>query len=91
MSDYFICRCEDVTFASIAEAITQGARTPQEIKLRTRAGMGMCQGRVCRPAIDSLLTQQTNATRPETRTGLTVHDPVRPVPLCALATAGGAA
>ena len=44
--DTVVCRCEGVTAAEIA-----GAASFPELKLRTRAGQGPCQGRVCAPLI----------------------------------------
>lgn len=44
--DTILCRCEDVPFGAIDPA--WGAR---ETKLCTRAGMGLCQGRVCGPIL----------------------------------------
>ena len=46
-----ICRCECVTAASVAEAIAEGNLTLNDIKRRTRAGMGICQGIFCLNAI----------------------------------------
>lgn len=45
--DLIICRCEEVTKKEIVDAIKSGARTLDGIKRRTRAGMGLCQGRTC--------------------------------------------
>lgn len=50
-----MCRCEEVTREEIMEAIRQGARSLEDVKLRTRAGMGFCQGRTCRRLIAGLL------------------------------------
>lgn len=52
MSDQtIVCRCEDVTREDILAAINAGCRTLDEIKRVTRAGMGPCQGRICRNLI----------------------------------------
>ncbi len=46
--DCIICRCEDVKLSEILHAIHEdGAVSPQEVKMLTRAGKGMCGGRVC--------------------------------------------
>jgi NADPH-dependent 2,4-dienoyl-CoA reductase/sulfur reductase-like enzyme len=46
--DTVICRCEEVTLANIQESVTElGAEDSRTAKLFTRAGMGLCQGRVC--------------------------------------------
>jgi D-hydroxyproline dehydrogenase subunit alpha len=48
--DTIVCRCEDVSFGAVAD--TSSLR---EARLRTRAGMGPCQGRVCGTALEFLL------------------------------------
>jgi len=58
-----ICRCESVTGAEILtafdEIIKLGARpTLRGIKIRTRAGMGDCQGGFCTSAIIDLLMKK---------------------------------
>ncbi|MCF8008819.1 MAG: (2Fe-2S)-binding protein [Halanaerobiales bacterium] len=45
--DLIVCRCEEVTLGEIKEAIKSGARTVTDVKRRTRAGMGLCQGKSC--------------------------------------------
>lgn len=43
-----ICRCEEVTCGQIDNAVDElGARNSRDVKLFSRVGMGMCQGRVC--------------------------------------------
>jgi glycerol-3-phosphate dehydrogenase len=42
-----VCRCEYVTEGEVLDAIAHGATTLDGIKLRTRAGMGRCQGGFC--------------------------------------------
>lgn len=44
--DTIVCRCEDVPFGRI-----RPEWGPRQTKLRTRAGMGPCQGRVCGAAL----------------------------------------
>lgn len=50
-----ICRCEDVTEEEVIQAIEQGARSLEDVKKITRAGMGYCQGKTCRRQIARLL------------------------------------
>ena len=76
MEETIICRCEEVKLGSIQTCIRRGACTAKEIKLQTRAGMGMCQGRTCRPLIDSLLSGFVSASSP---TILSYRSPVRPI------------
>ena len=53
----FVCRCEEATKDEIAQAIADGAVTVKGVKIRTRAGMGLCQGRSCRKIIQQMLIQ----------------------------------
>ncbi|MEO6807111.1 MAG: FAD/NAD(P)-binding oxidoreductase [Edaphobacter sp.] len=67
--DTFVCRCEDVTYESLA------ARTGwTDAKLQTRCGMGPCQGRICGPATQTLFGWTPKSIRP----------PLFPVPVNAL-------
>ena len=42
-----ICRCEGVTLGRIKEVLAGGERSLNDLKRRTRCGMGRCQGRIC--------------------------------------------
>lgn len=53
-----VCRCEFVTEGEVLDAIGRGATTLDGIKLRTRAGMGRCQGGFCTARCMELLAQQ---------------------------------
>ena len=55
-----ICRCEQVTKAEILEAIRRpvGARSVNAVKMRTRAGMGRCQGGFCSPEVVRILSEE---------------------------------
>lgn len=46
-----ICRCERVTAGEIREAIRAGIRDMNQLKALTRAGMGACGSKTCRPMI----------------------------------------
>lgn len=47
-----VCRCEEVTLGAITAAREElGAQDPRSLKGVTRAGMGMCQGRICGAAM----------------------------------------
>lgn len=54
-----LCRCEDVPLGLV---LACGSR--REAKLRTRAGMGACQGRVCGSALDVLTDWSPDSVRP---------------------------
>lgn len=53
-----ICRCETVSEGEIRDAIRRGATTMDGVKLRTRAGMGRCQGGFCATKILQILSEE---------------------------------
>ena len=76
-TDVVVCRCEDVTRATLDTAIAAGARTLNELKSWTRCGMGPCQGRFCSETAAELIGAKTGD-----RAGagqLTARFPLRPV------------
>jgi thioredoxin reductase/bacterioferritin-associated ferredoxin len=73
-----VCRCEEVTLGEIRKAVGDGAASINDIKRRTRLGMGHCQGKFCGQVINELLTMFSKETRP--RESFTPRIPVRPVP-----------
>jgi len=83
--DEIICRCEEVTRAEIVQAIKEGARTVNEIKRRTRAGMGLCQGKTCRRLVQRILAEETGQQVGEIMPS-TYRPPVRPIPLGVMAS-----
>jgi NADPH-dependent 2,4-dienoyl-CoA reductase/sulfur reductase-like enzyme len=52
-----ICRCEEVNYQQVTHAANDlGASDSRGIKLMTRCGMGMCQGRICSRIVADLLS-----------------------------------
>lgn len=52
-----VCRCEDVTAGALRRAAeSTRSRGLRSLKLTTRAGLGLCQGRTCGAAVEDLLT-----------------------------------
>ncbi len=76
-----ICRCEEVTLGKIQTAINEfDLKNVKAVKLTTRCGMGLCQGRVCGQAVSSFTASLTG--RDPAETGSFSNRPiVRPVPL----------
>ncbi len=83
--DTVICRCEEVRAGEIKAAIAAGAVTADAVKRRTRAGMGRCQGRMCRQSIEHLIAASAG-THPAAHGLGRVRPPVLPIPLGELAT-----
>jgi NAD(P)H-nitrite reductase large subunit len=76
--DYVICRCENVKFKEIYDELAAYNCSSREVKLRTRAGMGFCGGRTCRPLI-AQITEQFNEKPITDDLPLKFRPPVRPV------------
>ncbi|MDX9871016.1 MAG: (2Fe-2S)-binding protein [Clostridia bacterium] len=74
----YICRCEEISRREIEEAIANGATTLNEIKRWTRAGMGLCQGKICAKNVSRIISEQTEQP-PERVLPATTRQPVRPV------------
>ena len=56
----YICRCELVKNTHIQNALDSGCQSISEIKQKTRAGMGRCQGRYCSQFIAEIISSVTN-------------------------------
>ena len=75
-----VCRCEEVSEEEIVKAIHEGAHTVAAIKRKTRAGMGLCQGRTCERQIMRILCRELGAP-PEDIETANARFPVRPTPI----------
>ena len=80
----FVCRCEEVDGDELRLAIAAGARTINDVKRRTRAGMGLCQGVYCLEHVATLLARETGTLR-EAVNPMTSRPPTRLLTLGALA------
>lgn len=62
-----ICRCETITEGDILAAIHRplGAKTVDMVKMRTRAGMGRCQGGFCSPRVVEILARELGVSPDE--------------------------
>lgn len=83
--DMIICRCEEITLKEILQAIAEGAMSVNEVKRRTRAGMGLCQGRSCGRLVRKLIAEHTSQKFGTIKPG-TTRPPVRPMSLKILAS-----
>lgn len=81
--DMIVCRCEEVTVGDIRRALEGGATTISGVKRRTRAGMGLCQGRTCSKLVTRMiadyLSQSPDEIYPDT-----ARAPVKPVSFAVL-------
>ncbi|MEE4242199.1 MAG: NAD(P)/FAD-dependent oxidoreductase [Desulfopila sp.] len=79
-----LCRCENIKVADIRQAVKEGVREVNEMKIVTRCGMGPCQGRMCGPAVAEVIAAELHIS-PEKTGLLTIRPPLKPVPLAEIA------
>lgn len=87
--DTTVCRCEEVPYGEVLDA-RDGLHLPdpRSLKGQTRAGMGMCQGRMCGFAMTCLTagTDPAGPLRAEHARQVGVRPLSSPVPLGAFLT-----
>lgn len=83
-SESLLCRCCEVSDNEVRQAVRAGATTVAAVKARTRAGMGLCQGRTCRRLISRVIAEETGQA-PADILPPTSRPPVRTISLIALA------
>lgn len=75
-ADTLVCRCEEVTRGQVeAAAQERGLDDGRAMKLTSRAGLGMCQGRVCSRTVAALLAAPGEVPKPTMKRPIAV--PVR--------------
>lgn len=74
-----VCRCEGVRVGDIRQAVAEGCLDVNEIKIRTRCGMGPCQGRMCGPAAGEI-AGSILGVEADTAGALNIRPPIRPIP-----------
>ena len=78
-----MCRCEELPWERIEEAVSSTADV-NVVKVLTRAGMGLCQGRNCQRQIAAMIERRHGLALPDVPVS-TPRAPVRPVPIGAVA------
>jgi thioredoxin reductase/bacterioferritin-associated ferredoxin len=82
--DTIICRCEEVRLQEVRKAIQGGGIiTLNDVKRRTRVGMGYCQGRMCSSATSGIAERELGL-RPGSMGYGTARAPVKPIPMSLL-------
>lgn len=75
-ADTLVCRCEEVTRGELeAVAGDRGLEDGRAMRLSSRAGLGMCQGRVCSRTVAALLAGPGDVPKPSMKRPIAV--PVR--------------
>jgi NADPH-dependent 2,4-dienoyl-CoA reductase/sulfur reductase-like enzyme len=83
--DTTVCRCEEISAASLQSLLRAGARDINHIRGLSRCGMGPCQGRSCAVTLARMIAAETGGTPAAFR----ARPPLRPLPLQALASLSG--
>ncbi len=63
--ELIICRCQEVSQQDILDAIEDGATTVDGVKRRTRACMGLCQGKTCGRLVQGIVARETGKSPAE--------------------------
>lgn len=84
MGNLPVCRCEEISLDEVVNAVHEGATSVDGVKRRTRAGMGMCQGRTCGRLTADIIARETGLTAGDVRLAR-VRPPLRPVRVGAIA------
>lgn len=65
-----VCRCEQVRQRDILDALDRGIKitSTDGIKRRTRAGMGICQGKFCEPRVKKIIAKKYGISEEEITT-----------------------
>lgn len=68
--DRIVCRCEQVRQREILDALDRGIKitSTDGIKRRTRAGMGVCQGKFCEPRVKKIIAKRYGISEEEITT-----------------------
>ena len=74
-----ICRCEEITKGEVIQAIREGYTTVNDIRKRTRSGMGFCQGKICEKLVQQIIGQYTEQEAKDIMPSR-ARPPVRPIP-----------
>lgn len=80
----YICRCEEVPRSAVSQAIREGNLTLNDVKRRTRAGMGVCQGIYCIRGVALMIEAEADVPA-DTLEPMTARPPARLISLGSLA------
>jgi NAD(P)H-nitrite reductase large subunit len=76
--DVIICRCQEVRATELLDAVRRENGDMDAIKIQTRAGMGLCQGRTCKPLLARIIARETGRD-PGSIIPSTFRPPIRPI------------
>ncbi len=53
-----VCSCTGITYKTVAKAIKDGAKTVEEVNIKTGTGSGSCRGARCDSVIEEILAEK---------------------------------
>ncbi len=80
-----VCRCEEVSAATVRELAREGCAGPNQMKAYSRCGMGPCQGRFCALTVTELIASEQRRDPAEVGHAR-LRWPVKPLALSELAS-----
>ncbi len=80
----YVCRCEEIPRSAVSAAIQEGNLTLNDVKRRTRAGMGVCQGIFCLRTVAEMIEAEGGVDA-DSLEPMTARPPARLVTLGSLA------
>ena len=78
--DTLVCRCEEVTLATLRRTVDGDSESVGNLKHQTRAGMGPCQGRYCGALMARMVDSRHGSTTGEF-SFFAPRPPIKPVPI----------
>lgn len=75
-----LCRCEEISVGRVREEAALGCRDLNRLKVRTRAGMGPCQGRMCGLSMAEVMADETGL-EVDRIAFFRIRPPIKPVSL----------
>lgn len=87
LPDTIVCRCEEVTLRELRASPKECQWSPRALRLQTRIGFGMCQGRLCLASLYEHVTSNSPAVRSSLEP-IRMRPPLEPMRLDDLAGLG---
>ncbi|MDP6786545.1 MAG: FAD-dependent oxidoreductase [Rhodospirillales bacterium] len=82
--DTLVCRCEEVTLATLRRTAEGDSESVGNLKHQTRAGMGPCQGRYCGALMARMIDRRVGSATGEF-SFFAPRPPIKPVPVGVIA------
>ena len=78
--DALLCRCEEISAGRVRQEAALGCTDLNRLKVRTRSGMGPCQGRMCGLSMAEVIADETGLTVDKIAF-FRIRPPIKPITL----------